>query len=242
MDPLVVAVLASAVFFKGSWAEKFDPAATAPGHFADVDGTKNSVPMMHRMGSMAASGQVAALGGAAAVRLDYGEKREGPGGGGHDYAALFVLPEQPGAAGLASAVRALSLASAGTLLQQLEKRKVRLSMPKVKASYGVASLKPALRSLGLATAFDGRGVFAAMSDDPEVHISDVVTKAVLEIDEEGTVAAAAAAVIMMTRGIKREPPPLELEFDRPFLMAVLHVPSGTPLFLSVIHEPGGTFR
>ena len=77
-------------------------------------------------------------------------------------------------------------------------------------------------------AFDGRNIFLAMSDDPDVHIDDVLTKAVLEIDEEGTVAAAAAAVMMKKRSAPR--PPLALSFDRPFLMAIIHVPSGAPLF------------
>ncbi len=57
----------------------------------------------------------------------------------------------------------------------------------------------------------------------------------LEIDEEGTVAAAAAAVMMKSRGLPR--PPLTLTFDRPFLMAIVHVPSGAPLFLAQLHEP-----
>ena len=73
-----------------------------------------------------------------------------------------------------------------------------------------------------------------MSEDPEVHIDEVLTKAVLEIDEEGTVAAAAAAVMMKRRCLPR--PPLALTFDRPFLLAILHVPTGAPLFLARLHE------
>ena len=52
-----------------------------------------------------------------------------------------------------------------------------------------------------------------MSDDPELHISDVVHTALIEVNEEGTVAAAATAVIMKTRSLG--PPPLRLTFDRP---------------------------
>ena len=69
----------------------------------------------------------------------------------------------------------------------------------------------------------------------QVHISDVITQAVLEVDEEGTVAAAAAAVKMAKRSLPR--PSLKLAFDRPFVMAILHVPTGAPLFLAQLNEP-----
>ena len=72
--------------------------------------------------------------------------------------------------------------------------------------------------------------------DVNANAADVVTKAVLEMDEEGTTAAAAAAVIMKTRSIPR--PPLQLTFDRPFVMAVVHVPTGAPIFVARINEPG----
>ena len=74
-----------------------------------------------------------------------------------------------------------------------------------------------------------------MSDDPEVHISDVIHKALIEVSEEGTVAAAATAVIMKTRSLG--PPPLRLTFDRPFLMLVVHTPTGLPMFMGRFNLP-----
>ena len=118
---------------------------------------------------------------------------------------------------------------------ELREQEVALALPKMRLSYGTVSLKSTLRKLGLSTAFDGSSVFAGMSDDPTVHIGDVVTKAVLEIDEEGTVAAAAAAVKMTKRCAPS--PPLELKFDRPFIVAILHAISGMPLFLALVHSP-----
>ena len=230
-DPLVVAVLVSAVFFKGSWSAKFDQAATIPGTFTTVDGKMIPAQLMHRSAKMEATSSLESLGGASVLRLDYGS---GGSGGVHEYCALFILPQKAGLEALTETVRMLS--TAPSLVTGLESQQVKLSLPKMKAAYGTKSLKSALRTLGLASAFDGTNVFGAMSDDPRVHIDDVVTKAILEIDEEGTIAAAAAAVIMKARSIPR--PPLVLAFDRPFLMAIIHVPSGAPLFLAQIHEPG----
>jgi len=55
------------------------------------------------------------------------------------------------------------------------------------------------------------------------------------VNEEGTVAAAATAVKMMSRGMPK--PHLQLKFDRPFLMAVVHTLTGLPLFLALLRQP-----
>lgn len=234
VDPLVVAVLVSAVFFKGAWAEKFSPAHTQAHTFLSLTGERLAAQLMQRTGSMVAGREVAALGGAAAVRLDYGSRPAD--GAAHDYCALFVLPQEATAAGLAATVAAVASASPREVLAQLRSQRVRLRLPRLRAEFGAASVKAALRSLGVAQPFDGTGGFHAMSDDPHVHVDDVVTKAMIEMDEEGTVAAAAAAAVMMRRSAPR--PPLELTFDRPFVMAILHVPTGYPLFLARVLEPG----
>ena len=106
----------------------------------------------------------------------------------------------------------------------------------------MASLKRALQAMGLGPAFDARtdapaGGFSLMSDDPDVHLSDVLHKALVEVTEEGTVAAAATAAIMTTRAMVVRPPPEIVVFDRPFVMAIEDVPSGAPLFIGVVARP-----
>ena len=233
-----VAVLVSAVFFKGSWATQFSPALTQSANFTSLGGEGVAAQLMQRVGLMAASREVAALGGAAAVRLDYGQ----PVGGDapHDYCALFVLPQEEGAEGLAATVAAVARASLPEALSELWPQEVRLLLPRLRATYGTSSIKTALRSLGVAEPFDRSGGFGALTDDPTVRISDVLTKATIELDEEGTVATAAAAVVFgdTCSPDTVKPPPLKLTFDRPFVMAVLHVPTGYPLFLARVLEPG----
>lgn len=193
--------------------------------------------MMRRTSTEHASAAVDSLGGAAAIRLDYGVGGAGKG----DFCALLVLPPEAGAASLAATVLSLSSAlgarrGVDAALSQLHSQKVDLRLPRLKAAFGSVSLVDALRALGVTECFGGSRGFLRMSDDETVHINDVLTKAVLEVDEEGTTAAAAAAVMMMKRSIPR--PPMQLTFDRPFVMAVLHVPSGAPIFVAQINEPG----
>jgi len=226
-------VLVSAVFFKGAWATKFDTELTQVGTFTALDGRALQAMMIRRSGTFDASASITELGGAAAVRLDYGA-----GESAHDFCALLLKPQEAGAAALAATVLAMSSvhASVAATLSRLHSQKVDLQLPRLKAAYGTTSLKDALRALGVGESFEGNGGFLRMSDDETVHIDDVLTKAILEVDEEGTTAAAAAAVMMKSRR-SRPRPPLNLIFDRPFLMAVLHVPSGVPLFVAQLNEP-----
>ena len=120
---------------------------------------------------------------------------------------------------------------------QMHLQPVQLSLPKFQISYGTQSLKQLLsNNMGIQDIFQGRNVLNAMSSgDPDVHLDDVLHKAVMEVSEEGTVAAAATIGIVMTRSIPR--PPLEVRFDRPFGMIVLHKKTMTPLFMGRIGDP-----
>ena len=227
-DPLVRAVLVNAVYFKGSWASKFDPAHTRPGTF-HAAGASIPAQFMHRSAKqLPASPSLQTLGGAAAVRLDYGHE-DGP------FAALLVLPADAEDASMAAAVAGLQGGVKHVLDALTPQPTVNLAVPRFKAEWGAHSLVPALKALGVAHPFNGSGGFLGMSDDPELHISDVVHKALIEVNEEGTVAAAATAVIMKTRSLG--PPPLRLTFDRPFLMLVVHTPTGLPMFMGRFNSP-----
>jgi len=133
-----------------------------------------------------------------------------------------------------SGLRAAPLAD---LLLELRKssREVGLLLPRFKAEWGVTSLMPHLRALGVAAAFDpkARG-FSRMSNDPKLHINDVLHKATIEVNEEGTVAAAATAVRMRQLSL---PIPIPMHFNRPFVMLVVHRPSAVPLFAGRFNHP-----
>eukprot|EP00567_Pseudictyota_dubia_P011810 CAMPEP_0197464560 /NCGR_PEP_ID=MMETSP1175-20131217/64082_1 /TAXON_ID=1003142 /ORGANISM="Triceratium dubium, Strain CCMP147" /LENGTH=494 /DNA_ID=CAMNT_0043000541 /DNA_START=142 /DNA_END=1627 /DNA_ORIENTATION=- len=248
IDSDVRALLVNAVFFKGMWTQKFDADLTVEGTFhvpGEMSGKggveeleERRARFMKARRHMLVTDRAEHLGGASVLRLDYGEAKEELGGvpEPRDFCALLVLPAAPTAESMAEAVDGLQNAPLSETLGGLFSREVDLSLPRFRVEWGASSLKKALRSMGVGDAFHhDNDLFLDMSTDRTLYLEDVLHKAVLEVTEEGTVAAAATASVMMARSMP--PPPLELSFDRPFLMAVLHVPTGTPLFLVRMVEP-----
>ena len=71
-------------------------------------------------------------------------------------------------------------------------------------------------------------------NQPRAHPTQVV----VDVDEEGTVAAAATAIVMlMSAGMGAPPKPYVLTFDRPFVFAVQHVGSGAVLVAGAVMQP-----
>ena len=68
-----------------------------------------------------------------------------------------------------------------------------------------------------------------------MYISEVVHKAFVSVDEEGTEAAAATAVIMKLTAMPEEP--VEVKVDRPFIFLIRDIKTGTILFLGRIIDP-----
>jgi len=254
VDPLTRAALVNVVSFRGTWTRRFDPAKTEVGVFykrkngggAGVQERQEEkvVQYMKDRRHVLLHPAREDLGGAAVMKLDYGPVRTDPERGWDlpsDFAALMVLPGDSTAESERAALEGLARsASVADLIRDLRPREVNLSLPKFKLEFGTASLSEALRSMGLHEVFDGTGVLSGMSDDPDLHLDDVLHKAVMEVTEEGTTASAATAAMIMTRSVP--PPPMDLEFNRPFFVMVVHVKTGTPLFVGRVADPNLSFE
>jgi len=82
-----------------------------------------------------------------------------------------------------------------------------------------------------------RADFTRMSERAlldQLHISSVLQKAVVTVDEEGTEAAAVTVVEGM---IISTDAPFQFRADRPFLFVIRERASGTILFAGVFTEP-----
>ena len=88
-------------------------------------------------------------------------------------------------------------------------------------------------AFGMPIAFEPPGAdsgadFSGMDGRRDLFIHDVLHKAFVAVDEEGTEAAAATAVIV---GVRSMPPSATVVIDRPFIFLIRDRATGTVLFL-----------
>jgi serpin B len=216
-------VLANAVYFYGGWLLTFDESNTKDGNFILADGTTATVPFMHQQGHFL----YAAGDGFQVIELPYA---------GSQFAFTVILPDD----GQFDAVeQSLTPDSLATSLSELGSRELILSMPKFEFDYS-ASLAETLKALGMTDAFDANVAdFSGMLDAsaPEsLAIGDVLHKAFIAVDENGTEAAAATTVLMAGAAAPMEPP-LEVNIDHPFIFLIRDTQTGTILFMGRVMNP-----
>lgn len=113
-----------------------------------------------------------------------------------------------------------------------------LQLPMFKIEEAAVSLKDALQGLGLTLPFDRQlADFRRMESSRSLMVTDVVHKAFIAVDEQGTEAAAATAAVIGLRSVAVPTEPLRVTIDRPFVYAIQDRESGALLFLGRVVNP-----
>ena len=222
IDAMTRLVLANAIYFKAGWINPFEESATGPEPFHLLDGSTAEIPMMRQTESY---GYI--LGdGYRAIELPYQNGNT---------SMLIILPDE----GEFRAVEErLSAEMVADLLGRMTYGQVNLGLPKFTYE-SEFNLNDALIGLGMTDAFDSdRANFSGMDGARDLFISDVLHKAFVAVDEEGTEAAAATAVIMELTSAPMEEP-ITFTVDRPFVYMVRDQQTGSILFLGRVLNPAG---
>lgn len=214
-------VLTSAVYLKAAWADPFPEAATgdAPFYPDGPDGPGLTVPTMRGTAARAyrrGDGYQAAV-------LPYRGGR---------LAMAVVLPDGPPA----TLRRAIAAGGLPGLLAGASRHEVTLSMPRFRLEAGF-DLIPVLRRLGVEQAFTRQADFSGITEAERLLINVVVHQAYVDVDEQGTEAAAATAIAFRPTAAFRAPTPVTMTVDRPFVFAIIHTPTGLPLFIGQVRHP-----
>eukprot|EP01084_Bolivina_argentea_P303826 524655_1 len=109
-------------------------------------------------------------------------------------------------------------------------RKLQLYLPKFKYEFRI-QLNDVLQEMGITDGFDEKADFSDINGKKELKISQVIHKAIIEVDEEGTIAAAVTIVSMDNFGgvmIQKQPP--KIKFDHPFVFYVYDDAKNITLF------------
>lgn len=219
-------VLANAVYFYGGWLLTFNEDSTEDGDFTLADGTTASVPFMHQQDHFL----YAAGDGFQVIELPYA---------GSQLAFTVILPDDGQFNAVEQNLTPDFLVSA---LSQLSSRELVLGMPKFKFEYS-ASLADTLKALGMTDAFDANladfsGMLDASVSQP-LAIGDVLHKAFIAVDENGT-EAAAATTVMMAGAAAPTDPPLDVTIDHPFIFLIRDTQTGTILFMGRVMDPSAS--
>ncbi|MFB6104204.1 MAG: serpin family protein [Halobacteriaceae archaeon] len=206
-------VLANAVYFQASWADRFTADATEPASFTALDGSTQEVSMMHEHMTV----PYGRVDGHEIIELPYA----GPG-----VDMVVVLPE---AGRFREVERSLTPRRFAALLDATEQREGDVVLPRFQHRSSL-SLPEYLQAMGMQRAFSGRAEFSGISPAGEdLAIGDVQHEATITVDEEGTEAAAATGVEVVL--VSAPANPFEFRADRPFIYAIRHRSTGAILFL-----------
>lgn len=212
--------LVNAIYFKGLWLEPFNKASTFPSDFFVSKEKVIQVPMMYREAhfKFIESEELACQ----ILELPYI---------GNQLSMVIYLPSEND--GLASLEEKINFGNLQKSLADLDgsmPEEIEVYLPKFKMEQRF-SLNDVLTGMGAGEMFGGKADFSGIAHEP-LYVSDVVHKAFVEVNEEGTEAAAATGIGMKMLSLK----PM-FSANHPFLFFIRHRSTGAMLFLGHLLEP-----
>ncbi|MCK4270004.1 MAG: serpin family protein [Methanogenium sp.] len=224
IDPLTRLVITNAIYFKGTWVKQFDKNNTYEADFITSSGESVKVWMMQRTDEDAIYGytendefQM--------LKMPYEHEC------GKELSMIAVLPKDNDLRAVEETLDADKLAETE---ESLETQQVLVYFPKFRLETEY-TLSETLKEMGMPTAFSAAADFSGMGTT-DLFISDVVHKAYVDVNEEGTEAAAATAVVMKLTTVIEEESPV-FRADHPFIFLIQDNETGNILFMGRISNP-----
>lgn len=213
-------VLVNAIYFFSKWSVKFSEANT---YKADFKTTQKDTLECDYMTDTSYF-QYFSNDLLSAVEIPY-ENNE---------ASMIILLPKKTSINLSDSVNSLYFRN---IYSSLKKEKVELHLPKFKLE-SEYELSNYLKELGLVSVFNSSADFSGITGKKEIQISNVLHKAIIEVNESGTEASAATAVITSRSAvIGKESKPIIFKADHPFIFLIREKSTGTILFMGNLAKP-----
>lgn len=219
IDLLTRLVLVNAIYFKGDWENQFKESWTQRRPFYVSPQDSIMVPTMYQDKKFIyLKDSVCQL-----VELPYK---------GGELSMVVLLPIMRN--GLTLLEKNLTSANLKAWTRDGMEQKVKLFLPR----FAMASsflLRETLATMGMADAFSEKANFSGITIRKDLQISEVIHKAYVKVDEQGSEAAAATAVVK--RGLYMPEPPVEFKANHPFIFLIRDNYTGSILFLGRVIKP-----
>ncbi|XP_035529638.1 protein Z-dependent protease inhibitor [Morone saxatilis] len=217
LDTMTRVMLINTIFFQGAWQMPFNSNFTQNAPFFIDNYSVVQVPMMFIEDKFYMMEDVPL--GAKVLKLPYQE----------GVSMLIVLPNK----GMDYTVIDDEISAEKFLswIKKLQKTKLEVNMPKFKMeqSYSLHSLLP---DMGVASVFSNSANLTKLSKEEGLKVSEMLHKAVIEVDETGTTAAAATTI-----GITPYSLPKTFIVNRPFFFFIYHEDTNCLLFVGRLIDP-----
>ncbi|TVQ70921.1 MAG: hypothetical protein EA363_06930 [Balneolaceae bacterium] len=214
IGPDVVMYLINAIYFKADWTVQFDPDDTRDEKFTTGTGEQIDVPMMRVREAFGyfenGDWQV--------VDLPYGD-------GAFSFTAFLPADRH----NLGEFAGALTRQEFDAITSQIVEDTVNVYLPRFEIDYDYEDIMEDLQAMGLTLPFlAGEADFSRIHPEEELFISNVMHRAVIKVDEEGSEAAAVTVIEISRTSVG--PQELTIRLDRPFLFFIRENNSNTILF------------
>jgi len=205
-------VLTNAIYFKCYWQSQFRSSNNRMRNFRSVDGSTAETNFMKQTEHFKyfedSTLQI--------ISLPYSTDR---------FQMFFILPSENNFSNVEQELCSDSLMD---IMRKMEEQLVEVVIPKFKIETNV-DFTTLLKQMGINEAFSNYADFSSMTSENNLKISQVLHKAVIEVEEKGTEAAAATSVTM---GLKSAYLPKLKHFiaDKPFIYFIWDEGNRTMIF------------
>ncbi|XP_015595851.1 serine protease inhibitor 77Ba isoform X2 [Cephus cinctus] len=222
-------VLANAVYFQGQWSLPFDRDLTTRESFYDEDGkTIGEVDMMSSQGPYAfvADQELDAN----VIEIPYGKENR--------LSMIVMLPRHGNKNSIDVILEKLPQRNFSRLINDLAQSKseyfgddVDLRLPRFNVTSDFV-MNVVLETMGLTDVFNENAADLSPISPHKIYLSRVIHKAVIVVDEEGTIATAASGAALAN---KSRPP--KFHANRPFIYIIHDKKSNTIVFAGKVFNP-----
>lgn len=209
-------VLASALYFRGSWRSPFPAKQTALRPFYPSLFSTLHVETMQQEGIFPYYENEELQ----AVQLSFSENEA--------LSCLLILPKSG----------VFHFEQLPSIIEGLQERALLLQVPKFQVEHSMELSSP-LQAIGLSTLFSQAADLSRIDGRGALYVSSVFHKTFFSFVENGVEAAAATSSVLNLTSMHLPPPTpfTPLILDRPFTFLLLHKSSKTPLFFGHLQNP-----
>jgi serpin B len=220
IKPDTTLILTNAIYFKGTWKCQFDKKETRKVrfHLSEKEGVTCDMMHMKKVKMNYFRGEAFAM-----LELPYEGGR---------FTMLIFLPDKvDGLPGVEKLLTNENLKTWTTKMYEKKLDDIYIPRFKMTRDFELAEILP---EMGMPSAFGSRADFSGMTGRRDLFISNVIHKAFVDVNEEGTEAAAATAVVM---GRGARPARVIFRADRPFAFLIRDTETGAVLFMGRVTNP-----